>query len=626
TKGRPAHLDKVGAGSRPRRGRAAAAGHVGDWYRRHDRDPASVGRRYPAGRQVSALWDIARGRVERASPPRADSLCDPADRAAQPPPVLTTRPLIGVFAVLLGQIIATLDSRITNFGLADVRGAVHAGFDEGAWITTAFTVGQMLIGPVSVWLGLVFGPRRLLLISSTVFTLSNLLLPFSSGLPLVLAFQLIRGLASGTFIPLTLAFVVGNLPTRWVIYGIGAYAMNLELSLNIAASIEGWFSDYWSWKWIFWDTALLAPVMMICIYFGMPRRPVNRELLRTADWAGILYASVGFSLLYAALDQGNRLDWLNSGLINALLMGGGLLLVAFVVHELTHDRPWVNLSFAVRGNFPLLLLFLSFFRFAILSTSYIIPLYLTTIQNYRATETGGVLFWIALPQFLLAPVVCNDPALRRRTVADGLRLCARRLRLLHGWPTHPRLGRRRLLALADRAGGGTVIWTDVASLVQRPAPEAKRDSHLRRDVADCAPVRWTTRRGFRSDFHTGARADLLEPHRTSCNHRFAVHRPAPAGLCTRRDRTLDRPSRGQCARDCAPRPFRAKPSQRAGLYRQLHDHRVRRDWRFIADAASAHPAGKPCLAGRRGRRSLIMLRRPCRHQAGTRSLSGQPPG
>ena len=45
---------------------------------------------------------------------------------------------------------------------------------------------------------------------------------------------------------------------------------------------------------------------MVCIHFGMPREPVNRALLKTADWAGMLYASSGFSLLYAALDQGNR--------------------------------------------------------------------------------------------------------------------------------------------------------------------------------------------------------------------------------------------------------------------------------------------------------------------------------
>lgn len=335
------------------------------------------------------------------------TLCAAADRAAQVQPTITTRPVIGVIAVLLGAIISTLNSRITTFGLADVRGAVHAGFDEGAWIPTAFTVGQMLIGPVSVWFGMVFGPRRVLMISGTIFAISNLLLPLSPNLAAVLAFQLVSGLASGTFIPLTIGFVVQNLPARYVVYGIAAYAMNLELSLNVAASVEGWFSDNWSWKWIFWDTALLTPLMLLCVYFGMPRQVVNRALLKTGDWWGILYASLGFSTIYAALDQGNRLDWLNSGLITGLLLGGTVLLIAFVIHELSHDRPWINLPFTIRGNFPLLVFSITFFRFVILSTAYIIPQYLTTVQNFRAIEVGGVLLWIALPQFLLAPIVAT---------------------------------------------------------------------------------------------------------------------------------------------------------------------------------------------------------------------------
>src|SRR5207248_1911615 len=99
----------------------------------------------------------------------------------------------------------------------------------------------------------------------------------------------------------TIGFVALNLPPRWVVFGIAAYAMNLELSLNIAASIEGWFDDNWSWQWVFWYTALLGPIMLICVYFGVPGQPVNREQLRSADWGVILYASVGFSLLYAAL-------------------------------------------------------------------------------------------------------------------------------------------------------------------------------------------------------------------------------------------------------------------------------------------------------------------------------------
>src|ERR1700722_8944485 len=395
---------------------------------------------------------------------RPQTLCHPDDRAAHAPPVISARPFIGVFAVLLGAVISTLDSRITNFGLADVRGAVHAGFDEGAWITTAFPVGQMMVGRIAAWLGGVFGPRRVLTVSIVVFGISNFLLPFSPHLGYVFVFQAISGLASGTFIPLAIGFVVQNLPARLVIYGVAAYSLNLELSLNIAASIEGWFDDHWSWYWIFWGTALLSPLMLVCIVFGMPRQPVNRELLKSADWVGMLYASVGFSVLYAGLDQGNRLDWVNSGLINALLLGGTLLLVVFVIHELTYKRPWINLRFAARGNMPLLLLFISFFRFVILSTSYIIPQYLTTVQNYRAIEIGGALKWVALPQFLSAPAVAT--VLRfvdaRLTMAFGFALvgcaCFMAGQLTHDWVSDDFLPSQLLQAVGQSFGLTSLVW------------------------------------------------------------------------------------------------------------------------------------------------------------------------
>ena len=124
-----------------------------------------------AVRQLAERLVGDRARIRAGTSPQ--TLCHPDDRAAQARPVITTRPFIGVLAILLGSVISTLDSRITTFGLADVRGAVHVGFDEGAWITTAFTVGQMMVGPISAWLGGVFGPRRVLTISVVIFGISN---------------------------------------------------------------------------------------------------------------------------------------------------------------------------------------------------------------------------------------------------------------------------------------------------------------------------------------------------------------------------------------------------------------------------------------------------------------------
>lgn len=109
---------------------------------------------------------------------------------------------------------------------------------------------------------------------------------------------------------------------------------------------------------------------------------------------GLGYATLGFGLLFAGLDQGNRLDWNSDGLIIGLLLFGGLMTLAFILRELTAPRPFLNLVKLLRGN--LLLLVVAGFRFIILSTAYIIPTYLQTVPNFRELQVGSVLLWIAV--------------------------------------------------------------------------------------------------------------------------------------------------------------------------------------------------------------------------------------
>jgi MFS transporter, DHA2 family, multidrug resistance protein len=316
-------------------------------------------------------------------------------------PLDSWRPYIGLVGVLLGSAMGTLGSRVTTFGLADLRGGLSAGFDEGAWITTSFGVGQMLIGVASPYLGAVFGVRRVLLLGIVLFFTASLLAPLSPNLQAFLTIHFLAGVGSGTFIPLTISFILRNLPSRLIIYGIAIYAMNSELSQNIAASLEGWYSDHWSWHWIDWQYCIVLPVMYACVWFGVPREPPNLALCRNLDWPGLVYAGLGFSLLYAGLDQGNRLDWVRNGTVNGLLISGGLLTLLFILRELWTPRPFVNVRLLVREDLPVLLTLLSGFRFIILSTAYIIPTYLQTVQNFRELQVGAVLLWIALPQILI---------------------------------------------------------------------------------------------------------------------------------------------------------------------------------------------------------------------------------
>jgi DHA2 family multidrug resistance protein len=330
----------------------------------------------------------------------------PASAAvAQEPPI----PWLGISAVLLGTFISTLTGRLSTFGLGDIRGAVHAGFDEGAWITTSQTTAQMLITPIAVWAGSIYGPRRVLLIACGLFAVASLAIPWSPNLATLLGLQFVSGLGSGCFMPLTLSFILGRLPRKFWPYGIALYALNIDFSLNISASLEGWYIEHGSWRWIFWQNVPLAAGMAACLYFGIRPAPVLASpsapsAPRKIDLFGLAASGVGLGLVYAALDQGNRLDWQNSGLVRGLMLGGVTLLIAFWFHATRSPNSWINLRVAFSYPLPVVLLLVTILRSSLLTTAFLIPQFLGVVRGFHALQIGDTLLWVALPQLLLFPL------------------------------------------------------------------------------------------------------------------------------------------------------------------------------------------------------------------------------
>src|SRR6476661_3481451 len=76
---------------------------------------------------------------------------------------LSQNPYVGTLGVYLGAGIVTLNGRLISVGLPDLRGAMGLGIDEASWIPTAYNMALMFMGPFSVYLGALFGPRRVLL-------------------------------------------------------------------------------------------------------------------------------------------------------------------------------------------------------------------------------------------------------------------------------------------------------------------------------------------------------------------------------------------------------------------------------------------------------------------------------
>ena len=317
---------------------------------------------------------------------------------------IAPRPLFAVGAVLLGAFLANFDSRLTTVGLPDLRGAFSLGFDEGAWLSTAGIGSQILIAPAVAWLATVFGMRRVLGIPSLVYALISLVIPFVHDYATLIALSIVHGMLLGTFVPATLMIILRNLPIKWWLPAISIYSIRVGFALDTSTSLVGFYVDHLGWQWLYWQGVVIAPLMGLMIYLGTPNEPVNRDLLRHADWGGMLLLGTSVSMIYAGLDQGNRLDWLESGTVMALVLAGGALFIAFLINETLVHQPWAHVNVLFSRNVGLSLVAILLYTLTSLSNSSLVPNFLGVVGLMRPEQSGVLLLTFgALPMVLLVP-------------------------------------------------------------------------------------------------------------------------------------------------------------------------------------------------------------------------------
>jgi DHA2 family multidrug resistance protein len=317
------------------------------------------------------------------------------------PGELSHSPVLGIIGVVTGAGIVTLAGRFLSLGTADLKGSLGIGYDDGAWIGSAFNIALMFIGPFTVYLGGLLGARRVLIIAASGFTLVNCFLPFVHTYNLLLVGLVLAGLTSGTFYPLTLSFALRSIPLRFLPFTLALYATFVDGAVNIAPTLYGWFRDHLSFRWMFWSMAILTPIMLLCIYRGIPPSPPAGNRGPAPSFAGFLYGSAGFAMLFAALDQAQRLDWWRSGLFIALFVCGVFFLGISIFRRLRSPNPLVDLPFLRRWNTIILGFALVLFRFCLLSTIILVPQSLS-IHGFEANQIGPAVIWSALPLLVLA--------------------------------------------------------------------------------------------------------------------------------------------------------------------------------------------------------------------------------
>ncbi len=393
----------------------AAAGPCGRQLHQGDAARAGEGRPRPAARPGRRAApgavgrDLGAHRAMRPFGPLAPTALPPpkgADGKPQPgPPPITWLLGIGLAGAVLGSVISNLDTRLTAFSLADLRGGAGFGVDEAAWVSEAYNVAEVMVVPITPWLASIVSPRRAIAAAAALLTLAGAFVPFAvRHYPLLVALRYLQGLGGGALIPLLLLTVLRFTPMHQRVFGLAVYGLVTAVTPLLAESLAGWLVEGIGWQAIFYIGLAIGPFVVLLVMIGLPVEALKPDPFPRTDYAGMVLLALFAGTLTAALGQGQRLDWFDSPLIDSLFASAACSFAAFLLRELTTAHPLVDLGLLARRNFSGGLLMIFAFGFASLFTGSILPMFGQAVRGYRQPQVGAILIWGALAQ-LLAVIV-----------------------------------------------------------------------------------------------------------------------------------------------------------------------------------------------------------------------------
>ncbi|MCK1708188.1 MULTISPECIES: MDR family MFS transporter [unclassified Bradyrhizobium] len=329
----------------------------------------------------------------------------PAPAAAPAVPAVSARTWIAVIGATLGAFMAVLNIQIVNASLADIQGAIGAGIDDGGWISTSYLIAEIVVIPLSGWLAQVFSIRIYLLTNAVLFLVLSAACALAQDLPQMIVLRAVQGFTGGVLIPMAFTLIITLLPRGKQPVGLALFALSATFAPAIGPTIGGYLTENFGWQYIFYVNLVPGAIMVGMLWYALDAKLMKLSLLREGDWAGIVTMAIGLSALQTVLEEGNKDDWFGSPFIVRLSVIAGVALTAFLIIELTVQKPLLNLRLLVRRNFGFGMLANFLLGVALYGSVFILPQYLSRIQGYNAEQIGMVLAWTGLPQLVLIPLV-----------------------------------------------------------------------------------------------------------------------------------------------------------------------------------------------------------------------------
>jgi DHA2 family multidrug resistance protein len=280
-----------------------------------------------------------------------------------------------------------------------IAGTMGISATQGTWVITSFTVATAISMPLTGRLAERLGQVRLFLLATMLFTVASIMCGLAPNMPLLIAARVVQGAVAGPLMPLSQALMLSIYPREKRGQALALWATIAVVAPIVGPILGGYISDNASWPWIFFINGPVG-VLAVLLTTESLQRMESVKHKPPIDWTGLVLLAVWVGVLQVMLDLGSDENWFDSPLIIGLTVITGVVFCYFLVWELNHPYPIVDLSLFKDRNFAVgagggSLIYAAFF-----GSSVLLPLVLQTQFGYTATWAGLVIAPIGIAPIL----------------------------------------------------------------------------------------------------------------------------------------------------------------------------------------------------------------------------------
>ena len=306
---------------------------------------------------------------------------------------------LGLVAIIPAIAMIFTDQAVLPVSLPAIQKQLGASAVELWWCVNAYLLTSAIFLLVGGKLGDHIGYKKIFLFGMAFFAFSSALCGLSTTPMYLIGSRVLQGLGAATMIPASSPLLMALFPQNERGKANGINVSVGSIFLILAPIIGGLFTEYLSWRWIFWVN---LPIAAIGLLMGGYFIPVVHVTPKKFDFLGAVFFMISCSALVALIMQSPEWGWFSLkslGLFVFFVVFGVLLLW----REKCAKHPFIDLSLFKHSIFKAVNITVFFIQFIIMITVYR-AVFFQDAFHWTAVKSGLAIFCSSLPVLFMSPI------------------------------------------------------------------------------------------------------------------------------------------------------------------------------------------------------------------------------